>query len=129
MRADDHEALVVGAVDARPQVAGLVAVGLEADVGELGAQPRPCLEPLRCPRKPFRPGETPTTVAGKLVEVSDDGLRVEPDVGHAATWTEAPSVRGTKRPWPGSVLISPRSYTSVPRENVCRTLALAVSPS
>ena len=92
-------------------------------------EPRSRLEPLRRPREPFRPREPPAALARELVEVGDDRLRVEPQLGHAATCTEAPSVRGTKRPWPGSVLISPRSYTSVPRENVCRTLALAVSPS
>ena len=128
VRSDDHEPLL-RAVDARPQIACLVAVRLETYVGELRAEPRPCLEPLRRPCKPFCSCEPATAAACKLVEVGDDSPRVEPYFGHAATWTEAPSVRGTKRPWPGSVLISPRSYTSVPRENVCRTLALAVSPS
>ncbi len=128
VRSDDHEALL-GTVDAAPQVPGLVTLRLEADVDELRGEPRPRLEPLGRPGKSFRPREPPAALGCELVEVGDDRLRVEPELGHAATSTEAPSDRGTKRPWPGSVLISPRSYTSVPRENVCRTLALAVSPS
>ena len=35
VRPDDHEMLLVGACDARPQVPGLVALGHQSDVGEL----------------------------------------------------------------------------------------------
>ena len=65
--------------------------------------------PLRRPGQPLGAGEPSTALRRQLVEVGDDRLRVEPYGAHATACRARPSVRGTKRPCPGSVLISPRS--------------------
>ncbi len=68
----------------------------------------------------------PAGQVGQLAEVGENAVGVHP---YEATAAGARSERGTKRPWPGWVRISPRSYTIVPRLNVWRTLPVELSPS
>ena len=108
VRSDDQE-LVALAGDFGPQVACLISLGLETGLGELRGEPFARSHPLRRPGQALGAGEPSTALRCKLVEIGNDRLRVEAYAAHVTAWRARPSVLGTKRPCPGSVLISPRS--------------------
>ena len=105
VRADDHEVVAV-ARQVSPEVAGGVDLDLHRQLLEARAQELARLHPL------VRPADAPRAVgpagqAGQLAQVREHEVGVHRR--HEATAAGARSERGMKRPWPGSVRISPRS--------------------
>ena len=103
--ADDHEVVGV-AGQLGPEVPGGVHAQLDRQLVEPRAQElarlHPLVGPAHAPRSVGSAGEP-----RKLAQVLEDEVRVHRR--HVATGAGAPSERGTKRPCPGCVLISPRS--------------------
>ena len=104
MRANDDEAVSL-AGEVGPEVAGLVYRDVDRQLVEPRAQEVTRLRPLVGPGHAAGPVGAPGQV-GELAEVGEDPVGVHP---YDATAAGARSERGTKRPWPGWVTISPRS--------------------
>ena len=103
VRADDHEAVLL-AREVGPHVAGGVGGDLDRQLLELRAHELARLDPLVGPAHAAG-AVRPAGQLRQLLEVREDAVGVH----HDATAATAPSERGTKRPWPGWVRISPRS--------------------
>jgi hypothetical protein len=103
VRADDHEPVrLAGQVG--PEVAGGVDAHVDRQLGEARAQELAGAHPLVGPAHPAGPVGAAGEV-GELAQVREDAVCPH----QVATGAGAPSERGTKRPWPGWVRISPRS--------------------
>src|SRR5204863_9976501 len=106
MRSDHHDRVLALAGQVGPDVAGLVDRDrhrqlVEARTQEV-ARSGPLVRPAHAARAAGPAGE-----AGQLTQVGEYPVSVD----HARTGASAVSERGTNRPWPGCVRISPRSYT------------------
>ena len=107
VRADDHEPLALPS-ELGPDVARDVTVDGHGQLAELAQQPLAGLQPVRRPRQSAG-AVGPAGQLGQLTQVGEDAVRID----HAGTAT---ADRRTNSPCPGAVRISPRSYTSVPRQ-------------